>query len=244
MAVAMLAALTGCVAAGLNLPVDGPPAVPQGSLLRPSLGWLTTRSVEGAERAPEGSYALEQIRLANGRSAFQQVRRFSQSDGVYADSVVLDKETLKPITTVRTTPEGTWTTHYYRRQVDRSFTTTTGRRTWRLSELQESEPYSALGIELVISAMPLVEGFNTMIPVAVDTVQQGWSWLRMEVRREMSLVERPNLPAKSALVVDYTLAGEKTRLWIALDGRSVRKIERLGADDAVTHTVRRVLLGR
>jgi hypothetical protein len=44
-------------------------------------------------------------------------------------------------------------------------------------------------------------------------------------------------------IIDLQMSGERTRLWVAADGKSVRRIERLGPDNEVLGTVRRMLLG-
>lgn len=236
-------ALLGCSRIGLNLPSDAPDPIPAGRSVKPSFGWITTRVGPGAERAPDGSISLEPIRY-EGRAAWQQVRRWHEPDGEHADSIVLERSTLRPIVTTRMTPKGTWTARYNLRSVDRRFTPAKGRGGWRQSEIVENAPYAALGIELVIAALPLTEGWKGILPVAVDTVNHGWSWLRFEVMREMNLTEKPNWVTKSSWVVDYTLNGEQTRLWIAQEGRSVRRIEKIGPDNEVLHSMRRVLLGQ
>lgn len=239
----LLLALLGCTRIGLNLPSNQPDPQPRGRSVRPSFGWITTRRGDGAEVAPDGSIALEVVRY-QGRSVWQQVRRWQEPDGEHADSIFLERATLRPIVTYRMTPKGTWVTRYNVRSVDRRFTPATGTGGWKRSELVENAPYSALGIELVIAALPLEEGWKGIIPVAVDTTERGWSWLRFEVMRETSLTEKPRWVSRSSWVVDYTLEGELTRLWITQDGHSVRRIERIGKDNEVLHAMRRVLLGR
>ena len=187
----LCALLGGCSRIGLNLPSDAPDPVAAGRSVRPSFGWITTRVGPGAERAPDGSIALETIRY-EGRAAWQQVRRWNEPSGEHADSIILERSTLRPIVTTRMTPKGTWTVRYNLRAVDRRFTPAKGRGGWHQSEIVENAPYAALGIELVIAALPLVEGWKGILPVAVDTVDHGWSWLRFEVMREMSLTEKPN----------------------------------------------------
>lgn len=239
----LLLALLGCTRIGLNLPSDQPDPQPRGRSVRPAFGWITTRHGDGAEAAPDGSIALEVVRH-QGRSAWQQVRRWQEPDGEHADSILLERATLRPIVTYRITPKGTWVARYNLRSVDRRFTPAAGPGGWKRSELVENAPYSALGIELVIAALPLEEGWKGIIPVAVDTTERGWSWLRFEVMREMSLTEKPRWISKSSWVVDYVLNGEQTRLWITQDGHSVRRIERIGRDNEVLHVMRRVLLGQ
>jgi hypothetical protein len=211
--------------------------------MRPSNGWITTRVGENMAASPDGSVALEAIRH-EGRAAWQQVRHWQEPDGERSDSIILERSTLRPIITYRTTPRGTYVSRYNLRQVERRFIPASGTGGWRRSELVENAPYSALGIELVVSALPLTEGWKGIIPVTVDTLERGWSWLRFEVMREMSLTEKPKWVPKNSWVVDYTLNGERTRLWIAQEGRSVRRIEKIGADNEVLHAMRRVLLGQ
>ncbi len=239
----LLALVGGCSRIGLNLPSDAPDPIAAGRSVKPAFGWITSRVGPGAERAPDGSIALEAIRY-EGRAAWQQVRRWNEPAGEHADSILLERTTLRPIMTVRTTPAGVWTARYNLRSVDRRFAPANGKGGWHSTEIVENAPYSALGIELVIAALPLVEGWKGILPVTVDTVDRGWSWLRFEVMREMSLTEKPNWVTKNSWVVDYTLNGEQTRLWIAQEGRSVRRIEKIGADNEVLHSLRRVLIGQ
>jgi hypothetical protein len=194
-------------------------------------------------RAPDGSLALEALRY-QGRAAWQQVRRWQEPKGEHSDSIILDRSTLRPIITFRTTPEGTWIAKYNLRSVERSFVPAGGEKgAWKRTELFQNTPYSALGIDLVISSLPLIEGWKGLLPVTVDTLQHGWSWVRFEVMREMSITEKPSWMPKSSWVVDYSLNGERFRLWIAQEGRSIRRIEKLGPDNEIVHQLRRVLLG-
>lgn len=234
--------LFGCAPVGLNLPSDQPDPVPQGRSVRPTFGWITTNREEGVGRAPDGSIALEAVRY-QGRAAWQQVRRWQEADGEHSDSILLERSSLRPIVTVRTTPLGVWTARYNLRSVERAFQPARGSGGWKRTELFQNTPYSALGIELVISSLPLTDGWKGILPVTVDTMQQGWGWLRFEVMREMSLTEKPSWMPKSSWVVDYTLNNEHFRLWIAQEGRSIRRIEKLGPDNEIIYQMRRVLLG-
>lgn len=208
--------------------------------MRTSIGLLTTKRLDQEDGIAEGSIRLEVLRH-NGRRVWQQVRHLTTPAGEMGDSLLFERTTLRPIETWRWTPKGTWVTRYNHRSIRRTFQPVGGSpRSY--SETLEVEPYSALGIELIVSAMTLGEGIKGVIPVAVDTAQRGWSWLRYEVMREIDLVEQPNAASKATWVVDYTLEGERTRLWIAIDGRSVRRIEQLGPDNKVLTTLRRVLI--
>ena len=113
----------------------------------------------------------------------------------------------------------------------------------RSVETLDVEPYSALGMELVVSSLPLSDGYHGVLPVAVDTAVRGWSWLHFDVQRELSLQERPDQKQKDMRIVDCDIGTDRTRLWIDMDGRSVRRIERLGPDNEVLGTIRRMLLG-
>jgi hypothetical protein len=225
---------------GLKLPSDGPPPVPEGTRIKTSIGLLTTKGLDQEDGVAEGSIALEVSRY-QGRRIWQQVRHLTTPDGVQGDSILLERTTLRPIETWRWTPNGTYVARYHHRTITRTFQPIGGSpRSY--SETLEVEPYSALGFELVVSAMTLGEGIKGLIPVAVDTAERGWSWLRYEVMREIDLVEQPHVPSKPTWVVDCTLDGERTRLWIAIDGRSVRRIEKLGPDNQVLATLRRVMI--
>lgn len=214
---------------------------PDGLRLKPSLGWLTTHPVSDPAEVPDGSVSLRSTRVGS-RSAWEQVRRVVTEKGEYSDSVLLDKESLRPIQTWRWTPKGTYIVRYNHRSVEREFQSPTGQ-SWRWSEILEVEPYSALGLELIVATLPMGEGQTGMIPVTIDTVEKGWAWAKYTVMREIDVVERPNAKPITTWVIDVDMAGDRTRLWVAMDGKSIRRIEKLGSDNEVLSTVRRMLLG-
>ena len=236
-----VALLSACSTVGLNLPFDGPPVAPDGYRLKPALGWLTTQPTTEPGTAPEGSIALRSLRI-NRQNVWQQVRRITTDQGEFADSILLDRETLRPIQTWRWTPQGTWITRYNHRAVEREFRSPHGQVSrWR--EILDIEPYSALGIELLVSTLSMGQNEKGMVPVTIDTVERGWTWVKYTVVREMNLAERPNARPMTMWIIDLEMSGERTRLWVAADGKSVRRIERLGPDNEVLSTVRRMLLG-
>jgi len=236
-----IALLCACSTVGLNLPFDGAPVAPDGYRLKPTLGWLTTRRSTESGAVPEGTITLNTQRI-DRRSVWQQVRRLATEQGEFADSILLDRSSLRPIQTWRWTPQGTYVTRYNHRQVEREFKSPRGLVT-RRSEILEVEPYSLLGIELLVSTLSMGEGQTGMVPVAIDTAEHGWAWVRYTVMREIDLVERPDLRPMTVWIVDLEMLDERTRLWIAAEGRSVRRIERLGPDNEVLSTTRRMLLG-
>ena len=136
---------------------------------------------------------------------------------------------------------GTWITKYNHRQVERIFRTPDGHSVRRV-ETMDVEPYSDLGVELVASALPLREGYNALIPVVVDSERQGWDWLRITVARELNVAERPDMPERDTWIVNCDKIGDRMRIWVAVDGRAVRRIEHLGPDDAVQSVLRHMLL--
>lgn len=230
-----------CSTVGLNLPFEGAPVMPDGLRLKPNLGWLTTHPPTDPATVPDGSVALSSTRIG-GRPVWQQVRRLNTEQGEFADSILLEKESLRPIQTWRWTPQGTYIARYNHRSVEREFRSPKGQVS-RWSELLDLEPYSALGVELIVATLPMGEGQTGMIPVSIDTAQRGWAWLKYTVMREIDMVERPNAKPMTAWIVDLDLAGQRSRVWIAADGKSIRRIEQLGPDNEVLSTVRRMLLG-
>lgn len=239
-AVSLLGGLTACVPLGMSLPSDDPPPEPAGSRIKATVGWLSTHRGESITGTPDGSIAIDVVHIA-GRTLLQQVRRYRIGAAAYRDSILLDRSTLRPVTTWRWTPRGTYVTTYNHRVVERVFRPVRGSAS-RSIETLDVEPYSALGMELIVSSLPLSEGYHGVLPVAVDTAARGWSWLHFEVQRELSLRERPDQIAKDMRIVDCDIGSERTRLWIDMDGRSVRRIERLAPDNEVLSTVRRMLL--
>lgn len=242
----LLAGLAGCVPLGLSLPSDDEAPAPDGGRIKPAVGWLTTRPGETVSGGPEGQIAIQVIHLG-GRTFLQQVRRYKVGAAAYGDSVLLDRTSLRPFETWRWTPRGTYVARYNHRVVERVFQPVRGAAI-RSSETMDLEPYSALGMELIVASLPLGQGYHGVLPVAVDTAVRGWSWLRFEVQAEMTLQERPDQKGMEAWIVDCdngvnSTGLERIRLYIAIDGRSIRKMQHLGPDNEVLGTLRRMLLG-
>jgi hypothetical protein len=241
-AISLVAGLASCVPLGMSLPYDPneAPPEPSGGRIKATVGWLTTQRGETGG-TPEGSVSIDIVHIG-GRTLLQQVRRFKVGEQVYGDSILLERSTLRPFTTTRWTPRGTYFATYNHRVIERIFRPLHGPAR-RSVETLDVEPYSALGMELLISSLPLSDGYHGVLPVAVDTAVRGWSWLHFEVQRELSLQERPDQKQKDMRIVDCDIGPDRTRLWIDMDGRSVRRIERLGPDNEVLGTIRRMLLG-
>ncbi|MGH7594107.1 MAG: hypothetical protein ACRELE_09705 [Gemmatimonadales bacterium] len=240
-ALVLVTPMAACVPLGMSLPSDDPPPEPAGGRIKPTVGWLTTERGESITGTPEGSVAIEVIHIG-GRALLQQVRRFRIGSAAYGDSILLDRSTLRPVTTFRWTPKGTYVARYNHRVIERVFTPVRGPAR-RATETFDVEPYSALGMELLVASLPLSGGYHGVLPVAVDTAARGWSWLHFEVQRELSLRERPDQQQKDVRIVDCAIGSDRSRLWIDMEGRSVRRIERLGPDNEVLGTIRRMLLG-
>jgi hypothetical protein len=245
--VGAVAAFAACAPLGMTLPVD--PAdtypVPEGSRIKPTLGWLTTVPGETVGGAPEGSIAIQVLRQ-KGRMLLQQVRHYNVAEAAYGDSILLDRKTLRPVETYRWTPAGTYITKYNHRVIERTFQAISGS-SHRSVETLDVEPYSALGLELLVASLPLSEGYVGLLPVAVDTAVRGWAWAKITVHSEQSMQERRDQRSFDAWIVDVDngpgLGGlERTRMYIAIDGRSVRKIQHINADNEVLSTLRRMLL--
>jgi hypothetical protein len=236
-----VALLSGCSTVGLNLPFEGAPVAPDGLRLKPSLGWLTTHPVSDPSATPDGSISLRTTRIGS-RTVWEQVRRVVTDQGEFADSILLDKETLRPIQTWRWTPRGTYIVRYNHRAVEREFQPVAGQPS-RWSEILEVEPYSALGAELIVATLPMGEGQTGMVPVTVDTLERGWAWMKYTVQREIDVAERANARPVTMWVIDLEMSGERSRVWIATEGKSIRRIEQLGPNNEVLSTVRRMLLG-
>ena len=226
----------------MSLPSDDVPPSPAGGHIKATVGWLTTQRTDAAAgTTPEGSISIDVVHMG-GRALLQQVRHYRIGDAAYGDSILLDRTTLRPVTTFRWTPKGTYQATYNHRVIERTFRPVRGSAR-RSTETLDVEPYSALGMELIVSSLPLTDGYHGVLPVAVDTAQRGWNWLHFEVQREIWLQERPDQKQRDMRVVDCDIGTDRTRLWIDMDGRSIRKIERLGPDNEVLGTIRRMLLG-
>lgn len=245
--IALALAFTACAPLGMTLPTDdvaAPP--PEGGRIKPTLGWLSTKTAQGAGGAPEGSIEIKIVRSGHGAATLQQVRHYRKADGFYGDSVILDRNTLRPIETFRWSPAGTYIARYNHRTIERIFEPVKGNPV-RSAETLDVEPYSYLGIELVVAALPLSPGYHGLLPIAVDTASRGWAWLQFTVMQEQSIAERPDQKPFDVFIVDCDngpgpVGVGKTRLYIAIDGRSVRRIEYLTPDNEVLGTLKRMLL--
>ncbi|MGH7584142.1 MAG: hypothetical protein ACREL5_13035 [Gemmatimonadales bacterium] len=220
-------------------PMEAPP-MPEGRRIKPTVGWLTTQRTDNATM-PEGT---EEISIAHidGRTLVQEVRHLTVGGHQIGDSVLLDRGSLRPWATWRWTVRGTFITHYNHRVVERIFEPPHGSRQ-RSVETLDVEPYSALGMDLLVSALPLQEGYQSLLPVVVDTEPRGWEWLHFDVGRTISMQERPDQPAREFYLVNCDIGHSHTRLWVTVDGRSVRRTEQLGPDNVILSVVRRMLLG-
>lgn len=230
----------------MSLPSDDPePPAPDGGRIKAAVGWLTSQPGETVTGSPDGQIAIQVVHL-RGRTFLQQVRRYRVRGAAYGDSILLDRTSLRPLETWRWSPRGTWSARYNHRVVDRLFRPVRGTAI-RSTEMLDLEPYSALGMELLVASLPLGQGYHGILPVAVDTAVRGWSWLRFEVLSEIEMQERPDQKGITAWIVDCdngpSSSGlERTRLYIAVDGRSVRKMQHLGPDNEILGTLRRMLL--
>ncbi|HEY4321077.1 MAG TPA: hypothetical protein VGM77_07835 [Gemmatimonadales bacterium] len=234
-------ALGACVRLGMTLPYDDPQPEPQGSRIRPTLGWLAVGKEGGPLRAPDGSLAIDVVHI-NGHTLLQQVRHFQDDKTSWGDSTLLDRQTLRPVETWRWTPAGTYVTSYNHRVVERVFKPVHGS-AQRSSEIVDVEPYSGLGIELVVASLPLSDSYKAMVPVVVDTSARGWSWLNIQVERELAVSERSDVKPRQEWIVDCDLGTERIRMFIAVEGRLVRKMQWLDHDNTVLSETRRMLLG-
>jgi len=238
--------LLGCAPLGMTLPTDElTPPTPDGAKIKPTLGWLTTQPGQTTTGAPEGSIAIQVVKMG-GHSLLQQVRHYRIGQAAYGDSILLDRVSLKPQETFRWTPAGTYIARYNHRVIERTFQPVKGSAV-HSTETLDVEPYSALGMELIVASLPLMQGFTSILPFAIDTASRGWAWMRITVQAEESMQERPDQKGFDTFIVDCANGPgatgiERTRLYIAVDGRSVRKILHLGAENEVLGTLRRMLL--
>jgi len=244
--VLLAGALCACAPLGMTLPTDelNPPQ-PEGGRIKQDLGWLTSERTESANGAPTGQITISIVRN-NGRPLLQQVRHYMIGEGMYGDSILLDRTTLKPVITYRWTPAGTYIAKYNHRQIDRTFVPVHGPANTS-SETLDVEPFSWLGMELLVASLPLRAEYPGVIPVAVDTAARGWGYMKFVVHSEQQLQERRDQKGFDVWIVDCdngpgSTGLERTRLWIKIDGRSVRRIEHLDADNTILGTLRRTLL--
>ncbi len=238
--------LYACAPLGMTLPTDelNPPQ-PDGGRIKADLGWLTSDRNESGTGAPTGQLSIAIVRT-NGRPLLQQVRHYMVGEEMYGDSILLDRTTMKPVVTYRWTPAGTYIARYNHRQIERTFVPLRGTPS-SSSETLDVEPFSWLGMELLVASLPLSAGYPGVIPVAVDTATRGWGYMKFTVHSEQQLQERRDQKGFDVWIVDCdngpgSTGLERTRLWIKVDGRSVRRIEHIDADNTVLGMLRRTLL--
>jgi hypothetical protein len=236
-----VACLSGCTLLG-HLPYDPmeSPPQPDGHRIKPEVGWITTTRPEEGGTVPDGQTSISIVHIDN-TAYIQRVRRFRVGVQQYADSILLDRSTLRPLETWRWTPKGTYITRYNHRIVSRTFRAPNGRQSHSVETL-DVEPFAALGMDLIVASLPLSEGYKGLLPVSVDTMPRGWSWLHFEVQREMTIQERSDQADRQTLIIDCDIGPDRTRLYVATDGRSVRKMQGLTPDNTITWQIRRMLL--
>lgn len=182
----------------------------------------------------EGELRLDTTRV-NGERVWVLSRRTIDAAGRQVlDSAWLEDRTLRTISTVRYAPEGVTSQRFRRRSVDAEFVAAGTRRVRRHKLLYEAEPYGAIGIDLVVAALPMREGFGGKIPI-VPGFGEPLYWMEFSVLdRRMEPVQRAGgIVFQPVWLVDIVSQGLKSRLWVDDATRTV-----LRRDESLSETER------
>ncbi len=173
----------------------------------------------------EGEFRIDTSRVGGERIWIITRRSLDAQQRPVLDSAWLDGWTLRTLNTASHRATGTLRQRFDRRAVFSELTGTDGR-TKRRKTLYEAEPYGTVGIEVIISALPLQDGAGGQLPV-VDGFGGDLAWLTYEV---LTKIQEPRsavggIVIRPVWLVEVGLRGEKQRLWIDGMDRSILRRE-------------------
>jgi hypothetical protein len=173
----------------------------------------------------EGEFRVDTSRVGGERIFIITRRSLDAQQRPVLDSVWLDGWTLRTLHTASHRATGVLRQRFDRRAVFSELTGADGR-TKRRKTLYEAEPYSAVGIEVVISTLPLQEAAGGQLPV-VDGLGGDLSWLTYEVLSKLQEARSAvgGIVIRPVWLVEVGLRGEKQRLWIDGMDRSIVRRE-------------------
>lgn len=233
--------VAGCSAMGLELPNYGF----YGFAPRPDGGKLKILTVvEQAQEIVgdppkvlgEASFDLDTVRV-DGNEAWLLTRsRRGESVVDQADSIWLDRWSLKPIRTWGKFQDGQIRQYFNRRSVVTEKLSPKGRRV-SSRILLDAEAYAEPGIELAIATMPLAENFNGALPLVLTRQPNEMHWLRFRVAQKVFLPGETGA-LRATWVVEGDLDGVLRRYWIDADDRYIVKWEEPGDGGTTVRWIR------
>lgn len=241
LALATFPILTGCSAVGLELPnygFYGFAPRPDGARLKQLTVAEKAVSIVGDPPAEfgEAAFQLDTV-MVDGQEAWLLTRkRTGQSVLDRADSIWLDRWTLKPIATWGAFSDGQIRQYFNRRSVVTERISNKGRR-MRARILLDAEPYAEPGIELVMATMPLSENYNGALPLVLTRRPTELHWLRFRVAQKV-FMPGENGSLRGTWVVEGDIDGVLRRYWVDVDDRTVVKWEEPGPDGSTMRWIR------
>ncbi len=234
---------TACSAVGLELPNYGYYGFaprPDGALLLPGSAVERMLRVNGDSTVlAEGTVRIDTVPWGLD-GAWVVTRSMPGIDGAdVLDSIWLDRWSLRTLASWRRTPDGEVRMRINRRAVQVERRTIDGQ-SGRQRFLLPAEPYGLAGIEFVIAAMPLSEGYVGSLPMVLDKHAGEMHWMRFTVARGEAMVAptRAGATFKATWLVTTELDGVTRRFWVAGDDRTVLKREEPGPDGGSVQLVR------
>lgn len=239
-----LAVLIGaCSAVGLELPnygFYGFAPRPDGALLQVGVAAERMIQVSGdSTELAEGTVQLDTVTWG-GEGAWVVTHSMPGVDGADAlDSVWLDRWSLRTLASWQRTPDGEVRMRINRRAVQVERRTIDGRN-GRRRFLVAAEPYGLAGIEFVIAAMPLREGYAGSLPMVVYSRSGELQWMHFTVARGDATARpgRTGVTFTPTWLVTTELDGVTRRYWVDGNDRTVLKREEPGPDGGTVHLVR------
>jgi hypothetical protein len=206
-----------------NYAFYGSNPTPDGRRLEPFNVVERVQRIEGSDTVEvrEAEFQVDTVRI-DGERVWVASRRYRDASGTQiVDSVWMERWTLHTLKSVRRDAAGVTTLEFNRRQVRSVRVTPDGeRQSWK--GLHEAEPYSMVGIDLVLGALPLREGASGALPV-VDGRGRRMDWLRYSVtdRRPEARTVSGGFLFKPVYVVEVSFRGQTVRYWVDGEAKSV-----------------------
>lgn len=173
----------------------------------------------------EGEFRIDTTRAGGERIWVITRRSLDAAQQPVLDSVWLDGWSLRTLQTSSHRASGVLRQRFDRRAVHSEMTGPDGR-TKRRKTLYEAEPYSRIGIEVIIATLPLQPSAGGQLPV-VDGFGGDLAWVTYEVLTQTQEARSAvgGLVFRPVWLVEVGLRGVKQRLWIDGMDRSIIRRE-------------------
>lgn len=223
----------GCSAAGLelqNYSFYGAIPQPDGARVRPLDVVEMVSWTAGADTVTkyEGEFRIDTVRMSGERNWLLSRVLVDNEGRSVVDSAWLDRYTLRTLKSVRHDHNGRTVLEYNRRSVRAHRTTPSGReQSWR--GLHDAAPFGLIGIDVVLSALPMRMGAGGSIAV-VSEMGDRLQWLNFQV------VDQTQEPRTVAGAVSFR------PVWL-IEGRMDDKTHYFWVDAEERSVVRRAIPG-